>query len=116
MGWCRRADLRSEDAADVLQEVFQAVARAIGNFRHDQPGSTFRGWLSTITRNKIRDHFRRRKGQPAGIGGSDAQRALMQVAADASESSVGQNSVTELFQHALDLIRAEFEDRTWQTF
>jgi RNA polymerase sigma factor (sigma-70 family) len=58
-GWCRRAGLSPDDAADVGQEVFRAVVTAVDGFRRDQPGDSFRGWLCTITQNKIRDHWRR---------------------------------------------------------
>ena len=68
-----------EDTADVFQEVFHAVARHLGDFRRDQPGASFRGWLRVITRNKIRDHFRDRAGAPAPVGGSDAQRFLSEL-------------------------------------
>ncbi len=56
--WCRRAGLQSEDAADVVQEVFRAVAHAIAGFKYTRTTDTFRGWLRTITKNKINDHFR----------------------------------------------------------
>src|SRR5439155_1036936 len=48
--WCRRRGLQDSDAADVLQEVFRAVAGKIEDYAQG-PGSTFRGWLWTITRN-----------------------------------------------------------------
>src|SRR5436853_6854235 len=51
--WCLRAGLQPADAADVGQDVFMPVARAIGEFRRDRPGDSFRGWLYTITRRKI---------------------------------------------------------------
>src|SRR2546425_622239 len=57
--WCRQRGLQSEDAADVLQEVFQAVFQHVADFRRDRPGDSFRGWLWTITQNKLHDHFRR---------------------------------------------------------
>src|SRR5262245_54299739 len=53
--WCRRWDLQHQDAADILQDVFQAVATHIAQFRKEREGDTFRGWLRTITRNKVRD-------------------------------------------------------------
>src|SRR5438552_4671524 len=56
--WCRRWDLEGHDAADVFQEVFQTLATQIGRFRKERPGDTFRGWLWTITRSKVHDHFR----------------------------------------------------------
>src|SRR4051794_36638433 len=58
--WCQRAGLPLQDAADVAQEVFQAVATHVDHFHGDRPGDTFRGWLRRITANKVRDHFRKR--------------------------------------------------------
>ena len=74
--WCRRLGVASGDAADVSQEVFRSVARQMEQFRRSQPGDSFRGWLYTITRNKAWDHLRRHRGQPAAIGGSEAQLRL----------------------------------------
>lgn len=122
--WCRRAGLRNDDAADVLQETFRAVARGIEGFHHDDTHGTFRGWLRTITTNKIRDWARTRKRNPSAVGGDDAYRKLAEAAdplsvglradepdpeADAAERSI-------VFRGALQLIRAEFNDRTWQAF
>ncbi len=117
--WCRRAGLQSEDAADVGQEVFQAVVRNLASFRRERPSDTFRGWLWTITHNKLRDYWRRRQGRPQAAGGSSAHDRLLQVPADDSlpslSSASGEES-TSLFRRALELIRTEFEERTWQAF
>jgi RNA polymerase sigma-70 factor (ECF subfamily) len=116
--WCRRARLSAEDAADVFQEVFRAVARHIGGFRRDRAGDSFRGWLRTITRNKIRDHFRRHEQEPQGRGGTDAQLSLQAVPnpvlpeEDASEIDL----VHRQLHRVLEEIRGEFEERTWQAF
>lgn len=58
-GWCVRAGLQTQDAADVTQEVFQSVMLSIARFRKEQPGDSFRGWLWIVTQNKLRDHWRR---------------------------------------------------------
>ena len=54
--WCWRSGLKSSAAAEVFQDVVAAVLAGIDSFHRDRPGDTFRGWLWTITRNKIRDH------------------------------------------------------------
>lgn len=77
--WCRHAGVQDNDAADVSQEVFRAVANGIGGFRREKPGDSFRGWLWTITRNKIRDHFRRLADRPGGVGGSAANRRMLEI-------------------------------------
>ena len=116
--WCRGSGLREDDAADVFQEVFQSVAVHLAVFRQEQPGCTFRGWLRTITRNKVTDHFRRRRREPEGVGGSDARLLLAQVpqAVTADENGAGDGAESALLRRALELIRAEFEPRTWQAF
>jgi RNA polymerase sigma-70 factor (ECF subfamily) len=119
-GWCRRAGLQPADAADVGQEVFAAVARAIDGFRHNRAGDTFRGWLYVITRNKLRD----RAAPPGavGAGGSDAQRRLANFATSQPEeigSSADAEEVNEreaLCRRAVESVRGEFEPRTWQAF
>src|SRR6185295_17063345 len=79
LGWCRGWGLRDDDAADVFQEVFQSVAAHLAAFRRDRTGDTFRGWLRTITRNKVTDLHRRREKEPAAAGGSEARDRLASV-------------------------------------
>src|SRR5436305_826523 len=78
--WCRQCRLPDADIADVFQEVFQSVAVNLGRFHRNEAGDTFRGWLRTITRNKIRDHFRNCQDRPAAVGGSEIHQQLLQVA------------------------------------
>src|SRR4051812_10203849 len=118
LGWCRGWGVRADDAADVFQEVFQAVAAHLAGFHRDRTGDTFRGWLRTITRNKVNDLFRRRQREPAAAGGSEARDLLARVAGavppdEADDPAAGE---TELLHRALAMIRGEFESRTWEAF
>jgi RNA polymerase sigma-70 factor (ECF subfamily) len=112
--WCRRAGVSEADAADVCQEVFTAVARHIADFRRERPGDSFRGWLWTITRNKVRDHWRRQTDQARAAGGTTALQVMNQVAADAGTEAEAEPG--DLYRRALELIRSEFEERTWRAF
>ena len=113
--WCAQWDVRGQDADDICQEVFQAVAVGLDRFHHDQAGDTFRGWLRGITRNKLLDHFRRRQNEPEAQGGTNAQRRLHEIAAQEwpgdSEEALG-----GLYRRALQLVQSEFEGRTWEAF
>src|SRR5437762_12479061 len=53
--------LNDADAKDVAQETFIAVFKHIKEFKYD-PERSFRGWLLTILRNKIRD-LQRKNGR-----------------------------------------------------
>lgn len=116
--WCRTMNLPEQDVADVFQEVFQSVATNIGKFRKSAPGDTFRGWLRTITRNKVLDHFRRMQHEPQGAGGTEARLRLAQVPDGPGPNETPQENRLwqELYQRALQLIQTEFEPRTWMAF
>jgi RNA polymerase sigma-70 factor (ECF subfamily) len=117
--WCRGKGLQEQDVADIFQEVFQAVVTYVSSFHRDQAGDTFRGWLRRITQNKLRDHFRKLGKEARGAGGSSAQERLAQlpepqpVEDDLVPDDEGEGG---LFARALDLIRAEFAERTWAAF
>lgn len=118
--WCRRWGVAEQDIGDLLQDVFSAVASHLNRFRKEQPSDTFRGWMSTIARNKVRDHFRRRAGEPAATGGTEAALHMQQVPDPNSVEDVPAFSDDPLFDEllfkALESIRGEFHGRTWQAF
>jgi RNA polymerase sigma-70 factor (ECF subfamily) len=117
--WLRQARLQPADANDVFQVVFVAVAMGVEQFHKDRPGDSFRGWLRVIVRSKLVDHFRKQRGQPIAVGGSEAHRQFQQLADPGEEppEAPGEaKAVRQLRLRALGMIRAEFEDRTWQAF
>lgn len=71
-----------------------------------------------ITKNKIRDHFRRAAGQPSAMGGSDALGKLHHIAAfELPDDAPSQPSDTAALLHrALAMVRVEFRAATWDAF
>lgn len=116
--WATRGGIRGVDVEDVTQEVLQAAATHMDNFRRDKPGDSFRGWLRGITRNMVLQHFRRSGRNPRGSGGTDALVQLQEVA-DAAAQDENEDPAEELDglrRRALELVRSEFEERTWRAF
>jgi RNA polymerase sigma-70 factor (ECF subfamily) len=113
--WCAGAGVRGPDVDDVRQEVFQAVAASLDRFRRERTGDSFRAWLRGITRNKLLDHFRRRASHPEAQGGTDAQRRMLDVAEPEMPAET-EEDLTGLYHRALELVRSEFEPRTWEAF
>jgi RNA polymerase sigma-70 factor (ECF subfamily) len=114
--WCRHQGLQSADAADVVQEVFRTVWQNIAEFRRDRPEDSFRGWLWKITRSRICDQYRAQASLPRAIGGSSAHVRWLEVAEQdpgAVPESAGNGGP---LQHALEYVRAEFRDGTWEAF
>lgn len=125
--WCRRWGVAEQDIADILQEVFSAVSGHLHRFHRDRPSDTFRGWLSTITRNKVTDYFRRRTREPDVTGGSEFSRRLQEypgtpppndLAEPDSPAEAEADDVVwnDLLRNALKSIQREFHERTWQAF
>jgi RNA polymerase sigma-70 factor (ECF subfamily) len=118
--WCARGGVRGADAEDVAQEVFHAAATHLAAFRRDRPGDSFRGWLRGITRNMVLQHFRRGARHPKASGGTDARILLHEVeGVDTAAGDEGDDPAEELEglrRRALELVRGEFEERTWRFF
>ena len=135
----RRAGLDEDRAADVFQEVFEAVDRHFPRFRHGRRRGSFRAWLRTITRNKIHDLYRADAREPPAVGGTAAWRKLDAIedpdalpADDATsvqeseacsesggndqEPSVQDGDDSRLLRRALDLLREQFEEKTFRAF
>ena len=58
-GFARRAGLNDADAQDIVQEVMVGLPKGLAEYRR-QPGASFKGWLLTIVRRRLADHWRRR--------------------------------------------------------
>lgn len=116
--WCRRSGLQDADTADVVQNAFVAVAASIDNYQR-RPGATFRGWLWTVTRSKVHDHFRHRRAEGPAAGGSEAQQRLADLVDYQPNEEVDnddQAETTALVHRTLQAIRDEFEPGTWTAF
>jgi RNA polymerase sigma-70 factor (ECF subfamily) len=115
--WFGKAGVHPPDADDAVQEVFKAAVARLGDFRRDRPGDSFRGWLRVITRNVLLAHRRLQAQRCQAAGGSDAWRQLQQAPDPAeTDEDDSPSEVRRLYLRALELVRAEFEDRTWQAF
>jgi RNA polymerase sigma-70 factor (ECF subfamily) len=61
-----RSRLNHQDAEDLAMEVMAEVARKMPEFKYDPKRGSFRGWLLTLTRWRIKDRQRRRNpAEPA---------------------------------------------------
>ncbi|MGB7328634.1 MAG: sigma-70 family RNA polymerase sigma factor [Rubripirellula sp.] len=112
-----RWGLQEADAREVVQETLLAVAKSISNFSDDRQGSSFRRWLSTITRNKLADHLASRSRQESGSGDTDVHRWLDQQADDTPSASLWDwNEKRQVFAWAAENVRCQVSDPTWQAF
>lgn len=116
--WARRADIQPHDAADVTQEVFQSLAKGLKSFRKQNPGDSFRGWLWTVTRNKVLDHFRLKQNREEGTGGSIAFDAVARFETDppSVESISGRSETAGVRRRVMEQIKQRTAPKTWTAF
>jgi RNA polymerase sigma-70 factor (ECF subfamily) len=94
----------SEDASDVVQDVFLKVFRKVGSFRGE---SSLRTWVYRIAVNEVHNHSRwngRHRRQEVGLEGDDESRGYCDILPAASESP---------FAYALIVLR-DIEDLSYE--
>ncbi len=114
--FCYKRGLQEADAADVVQEVMKAIAKAIGQFEYDPQRSSFRNWLFVIVRSKLATFFRRKQRQPFDAGESTVQRWCETAASDPMEAEWDREYRQHLLAWATKEIRDDFKPTTWQAF
>jgi RNA polymerase sigma-70 factor (ECF subfamily) len=114
--WCRQAGLPDSEREDVIQDVFAAVAAGLKDRSSGHPGASFRAWMRGITRHKIQDQFRRHAAPAEGGTGALVRLREVPQPAESPDLSESDAEIAGLHRRALELVRAQFEDRTWQAF
>ena len=116
--WCRQLGAPQQEVPDLVQDVFQSVARGIEKFKQENPGDTFRGWLRTITRNRVIDWARKNANQPHAAGGTVANQRLAEAPFPEIDASTDEERriTDQIYEQALRLVKDHFEPRTWQAF
>jgi RNA polymerase sigma-70 factor (ECF subfamily) len=93
------------------------VAGVAGRFRYEAERGSFRGWLFTLVRNRLRNFLtsRRRHVQP---GGEAAQQALLDLPGREEEAAQSWERDYErrLFDWAAERVREDCQEKTWQAF
>ena len=117
-GFARKHGLQDADAADVTQDVLRAVSMAAKKLDYDPQRGSFRGWLFTVVRNRLRDFWQVQGRQGIASGDSDATKRFDELPAreEDQEAAWEQAYERQLFTWAADQVRRSFQDATWQAF
>src|SRR4051812_24711188 len=117
-GFARKHGLQDADAADLTQDVLQAVSGAIRKLDYDPRRGSFRGWLFTVVRNKLRNFLAAQKRPGRGTGDSDAQRRLQELPARDEDQAAwwDQEYERRVVAWAAEQVRGHFQPSTWQAF
>ncbi len=116
-GFARKRGLQDADAADLMQDVMRSISSAIGRLDYDRNQGTFRGWLFTITRNKVFSFLSARRIRPQGSGDSTTNRMLNSH----PDTNEGSDTWEVEYQRrlaaiAMERVKGEFQENTWRAF
>jgi RNA polymerase sigma-70 factor (ECF subfamily) len=116
--FARRRGLQDADAADLTQDVLQAVARSRERLQYDPQRGTFRSWLFTVARNRLHTVLARQQRRGACHESGDVQELLeAQPAPPSDEEALWEQEYQQrLFDWAAQQVRGRFHDTTWQAF
>jgi RNA polymerase sigma-70 factor (ECF subfamily) len=117
-GYLRKRGLQDADAADLTQACLRQVAVHVGTLEYDPARDSFRGWLFTIVRNRLRDFLARPRHLYEGSGDSRVQRLLESQAAPEPDEAGGwdRDYQSGLFAWAVEQVRPRVQETTWQAF
>jgi RNA polymerase sigma-70 factor (ECF subfamily) len=113
---CRQWKLQEADAEDVTQMVLARLAERMRTFAYD-PGSSFRGWLRTLTRHAWSDFVRHRARAGRGQGGGQVDALLQSVeAGDGLVAQLEEQFDREVLDEATARVRLRVDPRTFEAF
>lgn len=120
-GFGRKRGLQDSDAADLTQDVLRSVAGAISRLDYDPRKGSFRGWLFTIVRNRLRNELKAKALREQASGDSGDSGVAARIEAEPSreedwETTWQRDHQQRLFAWAASQVEAEVEPRTWQAF
>jgi RNA polymerase sigma-70 factor (ECF subfamily) len=116
--WLARVGVRPGDGEDLVQDVLAVVVRRFPEFQHNQRTGAFRAWLRAIAVNCARDFWKSNRLRPAAQGGTDFVGYLAQLE-DSSHplaEAWDREHDVHVTRHLLELLRPEFESKTWDMF
>src|SRR5215831_2166891 len=117
-GFARKRGLQDADAADLMQDVLRSVSSALGRLDYDPIRGTFRGWLFTVTRNKVFNFLDSRSRRVQASGDSRVQQRLEEQADVNGNLSADWEADYQraLAAQAMERIKREFQPATWNAF
>ena len=107
--WAKRTGLKEEDASDLVQDVMALLIRKLPAFEYDKSRS-FRSWLKTVTLNKWRETCRRKSipTHEASLSG------LCNIPEKQADEFWDADYRKYVVSRAMDLMKQDFQPKTWQ--
>jgi RNA polymerase sigma-70 factor (ECF subfamily) len=108
----RKLGLREGDVDDVVSEVLTTCVQTLPTFEKDKKRGFFRGWLKTITRNRMIDLWRTRQRD----GAAPLENVVEPAVHDDIWKQWDEEYRQRVLDHALAAVRESSVPKTWDCF
>jgi len=113
--YCRKREIKTQEAADIVQEVFRSVSRAMQSFHYDPDRGRFRAWLFTVLRNTIINHVHKARRTP--LTSRETQLIdRLETHGQGESTDWDHDYRLRLLNWAMEKIQPEFSERNWEIF
>ena len=113
----RRRGLQENDARDMTQQVMLQISGAIERFQPDGAEASFRRWLYRIARNVFLTFLSRQSRLPQLVDDVQNIDAFEITSANSLEASLFDVEYRQqVLAWALEQVRREFQNTSWQAF
>jgi RNA polymerase sigma-70 factor (ECF subfamily) len=114
--YARHKGLQDSDAADLSQEVLAILADRLSEFAYDPTRGSFRGWLFTVTRNRLRNWASRQPLAARGTGESEVAALLAELPERSEQNDFDHLYHWQQFLWAVEQVQVDFREQTFEAF
>ena len=116
----RRAGLSESDSQDVVQETILKVHKSLDRFQYNRKRGSFKGWLRTITRSRLAEHFNKQQRRPVTLHPRENEEDPLANLADPQgpelERIWSEEWSRSLIQRALAFLKQQVSLKQYQIF
>ncbi len=116
----RRAGLSEADSQDIVQETILKVHKSLDRFKYNRKRGSFKGWLRTITRSRLAEHFKKQQRQPLTQQPREDEDDPLENLADPQGPEIeriwGEEWSRSLIQRALAFLKEQVSLKQYQIF
>jgi RNA polymerase sigma-70 factor (ECF subfamily) len=111
--WVRRGNIGRDEADDMVQDLLVTLLEQLPNWQYDR-NQSFRAWLKTITLNRCRDYWRKKR--PKLLDGSERDWDRWASDNDPADLFAVEQFNAYLSQRSLEIMTSRFEAPTVKAF
>jgi len=114
--YCRKREISLSDTEDIVQQAMLSISGGIKGFVYDPTRGKFKGWLFTILRNTVSNHFRKASRAPVTAAETKMLQYIESTPDESESVDWDRDYYLRMLTWAIEKIKPEFSERAWSIF